>query len=79
MHDAHVSASQSIAEHARARRRTLRLSQRDLAERAGVSQPVVARWEHGQLDVYVARIRTAADALGVTVCNLIGCNDPDAD
>jgi transcriptional regulator with XRE-family HTH domain len=66
---------QSIAERSRALRGNLGLSQRDLARRAGVTQPTVARWEDGQLDAdyrrVLARIQTLAAALGVNAIDLL--------
>jgi predicted transcriptional regulator len=49
------------------------MSQRDLAAAAGVSQPVVFRWESGTLDRYLGEMTKLANGLGITVCELIGC------
>ena len=41
-----------------------RMSQRDLAERAGVSQPVINRFESGAQSPSIDRLATLAEALG---------------
>ena len=68
--------TQSIADTSRALRATKGMSQRDLAAAAGVSQPVVNRWEkHGTLDRQMAEMTKLAKGLGISVCVLIGCED----
>jgi transcriptional regulator with XRE-family HTH domain len=47
-----------------------RLSQEQLAARAGISRPTVSRIERGSKDVGVDVVQRIADALGVTVCDL---------
>jgi transcriptional regulator with XRE-family HTH domain len=47
-----------------------RLSQVQLAERAGVSRPTVSRIERGSGDVGIEVVQRIADALGVTVASL---------
>lgn len=47
-----------------------RLSQDQLAERAGVSRPTISRIERGAGDVGVDVVQRIADALGVAVADL---------
>lgn len=47
-----------------------RLSQDQLAERAGVSRPTISRIERATADVGVDVVQRIADALGVTVAEL---------
>ncbi len=47
-----------------------RLSQEQLAERAGVSRPTISRIERAAADVGVDVVQRIADALGVTVASL---------
>jgi transcriptional regulator with XRE-family HTH domain len=47
-----------------------RLSQEDLAQRAGISRPTVSRIERGVGDVGIDVVQRIADALGVAVCDL---------
>ncbi len=54
-----------IVERARAR-----LSQADLAERAGVARPTISRIERAVGDVGIDVVQRIADALGVTVASL---------
>lgn len=54
-----------IVERARAR-----LSQTDLAERAGVARPTISRIERAVGDVGIEVVQRIADALGVTVASL---------
>jgi predicted transcriptional regulator len=60
-----------LAEHRRAlldelvaRRRTAGLSQGEVAERMGTSQPAVARLEAGQVDARMSTLQRYADAIG---------------
>lgn len=43
------------------------ISQRELARRLGVQQPLVARWEAGRSSVRVDTLQRIADALGVNL------------
>jgi len=47
-----------------ARRRAVGLSQGEVAERMGTSQPAVARLEAGQVDARVSTLQRYADAVG---------------
>ncbi len=50
----------------------LNLSQAQLAERTGVTQATVSRWESGQAFVSaIEPLRTIAGALEMTVCDLL--------
>ena len=56
-----------LAEAIRARREELGWSQRQLAERAGMTQPGVARFEAGGTTPTLALLERLAAALGLTV------------
>jgi transcriptional regulator with XRE-family HTH domain len=47
-----------------------RLSQQQLAERAGISRPTVSRLERGVGDVGIDAVQRIADALGVAIADL---------
>lgn len=49
-------------------RRIARLSQDEVAERMGTSQPAVARLEAGQADVRMSTLQRYAGAVGVQLC-----------
>lgn len=53
-------------------REALFLSQRDLAERAGVTQATISRLEHGLQDAQGGTIRKLAGALGIEPAALAG-------
>jgi transcriptional regulator with XRE-family HTH domain len=57
------------------RRRTLHLSQEQLAELAGVNQPQISRWELGENDITGATLSVLAQALGTTSDWLLGLSD----
>ena len=61
-----------IGEQLRARRAARGLSQRALAEKAGVGAVLVARLELGQTDPRLSTLRKLAEALNVTVGELVG-------
>lgn len=46
------------------------LSQDDLAELVGVSQPTISRWEDGTMTPNTDKLRSLAKALGVTIEDL---------
>jgi len=57
----------------RSLRRGLKLTQEELAEKAGVSKDVVAKLEHGaRSSARLSTLTAMADALGVTVAELLG-------
>jgi len=60
-----------IGEQVRAWRGVRGLSQRALAERAGVGYVLVARLELGQTDPRLSTLRRLAEALNVTVGELV--------
>ena len=60
-----------IGEQVKEWREALGLSQRDLAERAGVGYVLVARLELGQTDPRLSTLRRLAEALNVTVGDLV--------
>jgi transcriptional regulator with XRE-family HTH domain len=47
-----------------------RLSQQQLAERAGISRPTVSRLERGVGDVGIDAVQRIADALGIAIADL---------
>ncbi len=64
-------ASRQIAETLRAWREARGLSQRALAERAAMPYPMIARLELGQTDPRLSTLRRLAEALNVTVGELV--------
>jgi predicted transcriptional regulator len=56
---------QELLEELVARRRAAGLSQGDVAERMGTSQPAVARLEAGHVDARLSTVQRYADAVGV--------------
>lgn len=62
-----------ISEQVREWREVRGLTQRALAEQSGVGQVLVARLELGQTDPRLSTLRRLADALSVTVGELVDC------
>jgi XRE family transcriptional regulator, aerobic/anaerobic benzoate catabolism transcriptional regulator len=60
-----------VGQNVRARRVRLGLSQRELAERAGLSIRFLAQLEHGQGNISLARFAAVATALGVDMADLL--------
>jgi transcriptional regulator with XRE-family HTH domain len=58
-------------------RARVRLSQEQLALRAGVSRPTISRIERASGDVGVEVVQRIADALGTTVSDLFVCEGED--
>jgi transcriptional regulator with XRE-family HTH domain len=56
-------------------RKRAQLSQRELAERLGTTQPVIARWETGQRSPSFERVINAVRACGLEVA--VGIATPD--
>jgi transcriptional regulator with XRE-family HTH domain len=52
-------------------RLTLRMSQQDLAAAAGLSRVFVSAVERGKHGANVLALRHLADALGITLCDLV--------
>jgi len=69
-------APRAIADTLREWRETRGLSQRALAERAGMPYPMIARLELGQTDPRLSTLRRLAKALNVTVAEIIGEGRP---
>lgn len=67
----------------RTRRKFLRLSQDELAERAGTTQPQLSKWEKGREGIGVGNLKALADALECSVDYLllrtVDPRPPDAD
>ncbi|MDI9589041.1 MAG: helix-turn-helix transcriptional regulator [Acidobacteriota bacterium] len=55
-------------------RNTLNLSQRALANLAGISQPTIHRIETGEREASTTELKVIADALGVLTSDLLGTN-----
>ena len=53
-------------------RKTAGISQQELAERIGVAQPVISRYEKGQRKLYDDMLAELAKALGVTPNDILG-------
>lgn len=51
-------------------RRTLNLTQTQLAERLGVAQTAVSQWERGEVAPSIKNILLAADALDLSITDL---------
>ncbi|GIJ67266.1 helix-turn-helix domain-containing protein [Virgisporangium ochraceum] len=59
-----MAANNDLVEELVARRRAAGLSQGEVAERMGTSQPAVARLEAGQVDARMSTLRRYAAAVG---------------
>lgn len=70
MSDKDVEIGKRIA----AERERVGMSQRDLAEMAGLSQPTVHRIETGQREASTLELSVIADACGVLIADLLGTN-----
>ena len=57
-------------------RRKAGLSQEQLAEKLGVSRQAVSKWETGEASPEVNKLRTLAEALGVTADELLSPEEP---
>ena len=67
---ARAPALESLRVHVIVGRARSRLSQDDLAQRAGVSRPTISRIERGVGDASIDVVQRIADALNVTVAEL---------
>ena len=67
-----MTLEREIGARMRARRRQLRLSQAELAEKLGVSFQQVQKYERGANRVAASTLITAAEALGVSIGWLAG-------
>ncbi len=61
----------SIADNVRAKRKARKMTQVELAERAGIAQALVSQIEGGQDNVKVETLRGLADALGCATVDLM--------
>jgi ribosome-binding protein aMBF1 (putative translation factor) len=59
----------SIAASIQYRRRALGITQKDLADKLGVSQVMISRWENGEENFTVATLAKISDALGLELHN----------
>ena len=57
----------NIEERLRQYRKEKRLTQKQVAERAGVTEASVSRWENGERNPDFQDVERIADALGVTM------------
>lgn len=64
-----------IGEKIKQRRKELKWSQRDLAEKMGYNHSTVTRIETGKIDIPQSRILQFAEVLGVSVAYLMGWDD----
>jgi transcriptional regulator with XRE-family HTH domain len=76
-HLQHVSALESLRINVIVERARARLSQGELAERAGVSRQTISRIERASTDVGLSVIERIATALGTTVTVLVEPYVPD--
>lgn len=60
-----------VGDAVRDRRETLKMTQRELAEMMGTSQPKVSRLEAGEDNVTLATLQRAATALGIDPASLL--------
>lgn len=67
-----------VAERISDRRRSLRMSQRDLAKAVGVSQGMIVAYEKGTTDLPVSRVEELARALNTSIAYLFGETDDPA-
>ena len=61
-----------FGEQLRRRRKELGLSREELADKLGVNQCTVSDYETGQVELTLPKLVRIADALGVTIYDLIG-------
>ena len=59
-------------------RRHARLTQNDLAARVGVTAQAVSKWEQGRSCPDIAILDEIADALGISLFELLGVDDRGA-
>jgi len=66
------TAPNTVGARIRAQRVAAGLSICVLAERMGVSQPTLTRWEHNQVEMTLRRLQLVADTLGIDPRILLG-------
>jgi transcriptional regulator with XRE-family HTH domain len=71
MHYAHVHDSRAWGEHLAEIRRNAGLTQVDVAERSGIDQGTISRWEQGKRVPDIAQVTRLAEALGCTIADLL--------
>lgn len=59
-------------------RKRLKLTQNDLALRVGVTAQAVSKWEQGRSCPDIAILDEIADALGISLFELLGVDERDA-
>lgn len=70
----------AINEILRNRRIELGLSMKELAEKVGVSEGTISRWESGKIeDMKRSRIKALADALHISPSVIMEWEEPDSD
>jgi transcriptional regulator with XRE-family HTH domain len=67
-----VSDLQTIAGRIKLTRKNLGMTKRELAEKMGLHETSIAKYELGKVDFPVSRIRELAEILGVTESWLLG-------
>lgn len=68
--------SEMLGENLKAARSAAGLKQREVADRLGVEQPTVQRWEAGKREPDNATLRRLAEIFGVKVSDLLGESSP---
>ncbi len=63
---------EAVGENIRFRRQRLRMSQRQLAVKIGVTRSAVVNLEHGRFDTGIVRLRRVASALDTSITDLVG-------
>lgn len=74
----HDFVSDFVGERIKEARKAISVTQEELAEILGVSYATVSRYEHGETDITVKRMWKIADALGCSMCYLIGAESKGA-
>lgn len=64
-----------VSESVRKARKAAGYSQQGLAAAAGVPQTTISRWENGTTPHTIQNLIAVAEALGVTLDELVGCRE----
>lgn len=74
----HDFVADFVGERIKEVRKATGVTQEELAEILGVSHATVGRYEHGETDITVKRMWKIADALGCSMCYLLGAESKGA-
>lgn len=67
---------EDVYKNIRARRKELRMTQRELADKCGYKDhTTINAIEHGKIDISLSRLRQIADVLDVSVHELLGLKE----